>query len=78
MNKEIKDKMKQIKNIHPIPVKYILEYEIHSSWFAGCISFSWGQNLVSKYFSRKVRKKYKRYLASTENRNSILNSFNQD
>jgi hypothetical protein len=37
--------------------RYLLEYEIYSSWWASLIWFKWGQDLSSKYFAWKVKRK---------------------
>ena len=45
-----------------ITMKQALRYEIESTWWVGLISYSWLQEIVSRYFAWKVKKKYKRYL----------------
>jgi hypothetical protein len=44
----------------------ILTYEVHSSRWAGWISFEWVQDLSSHYFAWKVNRKWARYLVSME------------
>ena len=39
----------------------ILKYEINSSWWVGYVSWNWAQDLTAKYFSWKVKRKYRRY-----------------
>jgi|TARA_R110000851_G_scaffold308922_2_gene468122 hypothetical protein len=51
----------------------VLVYEVHSHWFASLASFKWGQYLMGKYFARKVRRKYNRYLTSLEERKRVVN-----
>ena len=51
----------------------VLNYEIHSHWLSSWIGFEWGQDLMGKYFSWKVRRKYNRYLVSLEERKRVLN-----
>lgn len=41
--------------------KEALEYEVHSSWWAGWISNTYITDLTIKYFAWKVSRKYKRY-----------------
>lgn len=40
---------------------YLVNYEIRSSRWVGYISFEWAQRLVSMYYLRKVRRRYKRF-----------------
>lgn len=42
-------------------IKYFLDYEIRSSWFASWISWDWMQEISAKYFAWKTLKKYKKY-----------------
>jgi len=64
-------------NIHDVisrlSMREVLNYEIHSHWLARRIGFKWGQELMSKYFAWKVRRKYNRYLVSLEERKRVLN-----
>ena len=50
----------------------VLNYEIHSHWLARRIGFEWGQKIMGKYFARKVRIKYNRYLVSLEELKRVL------
>jgi|TARA_R110000751_G_scaffold153060_1_gene258189 hypothetical protein len=50
--------------ISHMAMQEILNYEIRSHWAAKFIGFEWGQDLMSKYFAWKVRRKYNRYLVS--------------
>ena len=59
--------------ISRLPIREVLNYEIHSHWLASWIGFEWGQDLMGKYFAWKVRKKYNRYLVSLEERKRVLN-----
>lgn len=45
-----------------ISINSILDYEIKSSWWASSISNPYLQDLASRYFAWKVRRKYGRYL----------------
>lgn len=54
MTQDEKDKMKDT-------YRYLLEYEISSSWWPQYIFWDWGQKLASSYFSRKVLKKVHRF-----------------
>lgn len=49
------------KLLIPITLKQALDYEIRGHWLASWIWFDWGQELLSRYFVRKVTRKYKRY-----------------
>lgn len=67
------DKELRIGVISRLSMQEVLNYEIHSHWLAGWISFKWGQDLMGKYFAWKVRRKYNRYLISLEERKRVLN-----
>jgi len=69
--------IKDLKAIKRIPQIDILNYEVHSHWLASYVWFSWGQDVLSRYFAWKVRRKYKRYKASLDARDALL-SINQD
>lgn len=60
---EVYNKMKA-KNHRLLEMKFFLDYEVRSSWFASYISFNWLQQLVGRYFAWKVRTKYRRYKKS--------------
>jgi len=70
------DKQKQC-DIHGVisrlSMQEVLNYEIHSHWLASWVGFSWGQDLMGRYFAWKVRRKYNRYLISLEERKRVLN-----
>ena len=59
--------------ISRLSMQEVLNYEIHSHWLASWICFSWGQDLMGRYFAWKVRRKYNRYLVSLEERKRVLN-----
>jgi len=59
--------------ISRLSMQEVLNYEVHSHWLARSIGFEWRQNLMGRYLSWKVRKKYNRYLVSLEERNRVLN-----
>ncbi len=44
----------------------LLDYEIRASGWAQYIGIGWMQELVSRYFGWKVKRKYKRYLFSKD------------
>ena len=44
-----------------IDIKQILDYELHSSWWAPWISFGYLQQVVATYFAWKVRSKFAQY-----------------
>lgn len=50
-----------------LTMKQILEYECHSNWLVGWISFDWGQKLMGWVIARRVSRKYNRYLRSIKN-----------
>ena len=52
--------------ISPLSMQEVLSYEVLSHWLASWIGFEWGQDLMGKYLSWKVRRKYNRYLVSLE------------
>lgn len=54
-------------------IKEILEYECHSHWLVKHISHPLGQEILAYLIARKVSRKYKRYAASLEMKNQILN-----
>lgn len=39
----------------------LIQYEVCGSWWASYISWGWLQNIAANHFSRKVRRKLKRY-----------------
>ena len=47
-----------------LSIKDFLSYEVKSNWLAPWIGFRWGQELLGRYFAWKVKRKYKRYIAS--------------
>ena len=47
-------------------IKDFLDYEIRAHWLASWVSFDWGQELLGRYFARKVKRKYNRYLRSKQ------------
>lgn len=67
----------KLKPISKITMIEALEYECHSHWLASWISFSWGQELIASYIAWKVRRKYRRYSFSVEQREMIINKINQ-
>ena len=75
-NLDIEDKRKALHIggvISRLSMQEVLNYEIHSHWLSSLIGFEWGQDLMGKYFSWKVRRKYNRYLVSLEERKRVLN-----
>lgn len=48
----------------PISLKDALHYEIKSSWIVPLVSSQWLQNVLGKYYARRVKRKYKRYIGS--------------
>ncbi len=61
--------MEEVKRINRLD---ILNYEVHSHVFAKHIHIPFLQELMSKYFAWKVRRKYNRYLISLQQRNEVL------
>lgn len=59
------------KMISPITPEQAALYEIHSSWWAQWVFWSWGQDLAGSYFAWKVRRKWKRYRKSVTAHNEI-------
>lgn len=59
------------KMISPITPEQAALYEIHSSWWAQWVFWSWGQDLAGSYFAWKVRRKWKRYRKSVTAHNKI-------
>ena len=45
-------------------IKYFLDYEIRSSWWACWVWWGWGKDLAARYFSWKTNRKYVRYIDS--------------
>lgn len=77
--KEISDLKSQIKELIEsgkgrITMGQTLKYEVQSSWWAGLISWPWLQQIASKYFAWKVRKKYKIYTLNLINKQLISKS----
>lgn len=54
-----------------ISIRYIIDYEIRSSWWAPWISFGPLKEIVSLYFSWKVRRKHRRYASSVDSYNAV-------
>jgi hypothetical protein len=75
-NRIIEETLERMNLIKPLTTKEILEYECHSHWLAGWISFEWGQVIIANYIARKVARKYRRYMRSVEFRNKILKGRN--
>lgn len=73
LKKEVKGNAVLHGVISRLSSKQVVEYECHSHWLAGWISFNWGQELIAKHIARKVARKYKRYSYSLETRNRLLN-----
>lgn len=46
----------------------ILRYEIVASWWAPSVKWEWVQNLTSRYFAWKVRRKWARFEADARSR----------
>ena len=61
----------KLNSISRLSMQEVLNYEVHSHWLAGRIGFEWGAYLMGKYFAWKIRRKYKRYLVSLEERKAI-------
>lgn len=55
---------KALINHYGIPPSVLLDYEIRASWWASWISIDWMQNLVVRYYVRKVIRKHYRYKRS--------------
>jgi len=64
-NQNINDTSEHLKKL---TFSSILEYEVHSNWLAPMIGFSWGQELMGRYFAWKVTRKYKAYSKSLANK----------
>jgi hypothetical protein len=75
-DQQLKNSLLKMSIIKPLTTKEILEYECHSHWLAGWISFEWGQVIIANYIARKVARKYRRYMRSVEFRNKILKGRN--
>jgi hypothetical protein len=54
----------------------ILDYEVHSSWWAGYISNPRLQFLAGTYFAWKVRRKYRRYKVSLDELTRVARTYN--
>ena len=50
----------------PITIDQALCYEVSSSRWVSLIPVAWLQDAVGRYFERKTRRKYRRYLAAQE------------
>ncbi len=61
-----------LKKTNRLTIQEILDYEVHSNWLAAWISFSWGQEIMGWYIAQKVKRKYKRYKQSLENRERLI------
>jgi len=61
MNKIDFEVKRRILELSLNPTMLFLSYELRSSLWAKYIWFNWGQNLASKYFAWKVRKKTDRF-----------------
>lgn len=44
--------------------KQALDYEVRGSWWTPYVGDGWMQNIVSRYFARKVVRRLDRYLKS--------------
>jgi hypothetical protein len=49
-----------------LSIKDFLDYEVKSNWLASWIGFSWGQELLGRYFAWKTLRKYHRYTLSKQ------------
>jgi hypothetical protein len=48
-----------------------LEYELHSSRWAGLVSWGWAQRLLGLWLGRRVRRRWERYAASLDERAQV-------
>ncbi len=51
----------------------LMHYEIQSSRWASYISWNWAQELSARYFAKKVKRKYRRYIATRIMMNRVKN-----
>lgn len=43
-----------------------LDYEVRSSWLAPLVSWGWAQALLGRYYARRVRRKWARYVVALD------------
>lgn len=65
--------METEKNLTDSPLRFFLDYEIRSTWWASWIGWNWGQEISGRYFAWKVKRKYGRYLLSKEMEKRVKN-----
>ncbi len=52
-------------------LKTILDYEIRASWWAKLVGVGFLQGLAGRYFARKARRKYRRWMESKAFQNLV-------